>query len=478
MKWVVLGDIGRSDFYHLGDEAMTEVAVEMLTERGASEVTLVCSDVRTAQTQYGLPAVNRYSFEWDQGREYWESFLEQISLNQSANRNANAELNAALKSADFALIAGGGNMNSQYPHLLYERLAFARSAKNAGTPLYITSQTVGPVLRERDAELVSEIVDISVCFGARERETAKLLRGLVNQPEKVVHTFDDAVLLRAEDEDREDLERFGVRERTIIASFTEDSGTSGMSDDVYVKHLVELLDKVAEDNDATIALVPHAGALGADRIVRDQLLNSRIAAMSTTGKIFPAPMPTARQNVAIVEQSIGSLSSRYHPVVFGPQAGVPTVGVSLSTYSSVRMRGALGNVGCAEFVVPSVLWRCIPDAVSEALGPTRKESRAQQDSIDFQSRWWEALVDAAKSGVWSGFADLSPAQVEKPQGLWSLQVEAVTPTFDLLGERTQRLEWAHEDLEATARWQERALRAERRKVVRLVDGFARVLRRN
>lgn len=478
MKWVVLGDIGQVDYYHLGDEAMTEVAVEMLAARGASGITLVASNVETAERCHGQRAVKRINFRYGSSRDECEHLLHRMTEPAAfVGETSASSVHSALRGADYALIAGGGNMNSQYVHLLYERLAFARIAHHLNVPLFVTSQTVGPVLRPRDAEMVAEILNIAVCFGAREAHTARLLRSMTDKPEKVVHTLDDAVLLNARDVDREAVAEFALGEKFIVASFAAEQGTSGIGEDEYTEKIVILLDDMAERHSANVALVPHAGSLNAVLSERDQGLNTRIAERSQTGRLIAAPMPTARQNIAIVERALCSVSSRYHPVVFGPQAGIATVGVALSTYSSVRMRGALENVGLERYVVPSLLWERIGDAADDAIqGAARRDSIAES-SAAFQACWWDELVRAAFAGKWTPVNDLVLPPSEQPAGDWSREVEAAMPAFNLWGEQAQLLEWANQDLAEFSQWRERALKAEDRKVVRVVDRIADFLKK-
>ncbi|WP_297084240.1 hypothetical protein, partial [uncultured Demequina sp.] len=79
MKVVVIGDIGWHDLYHLGDEAMTEAAVDMLRRRGIADVTLVAGEPEAAERFYGLPAVPRLGFRASWSRERNDAHLAAIT---------------------------------------------------------------------------------------------------------------------------------------------------------------------------------------------------------------------------------------------------------------------------------------------------------------------------------------------------------------------------------------------------------------
>lgn len=489
MKWVVLGDIGWGNFYHLGDEAMTEVAIEQLRRRGASEITLVSAEAATAERLYGCPTVPRIGFHHQWGRQRCLERLRDLEADLSREPVAGT-VQYAILAADAVLISGGGNLNSTYFDHLYERVAFARIAKRCGKPLFVTSQTVGPALREEDRLLVAEIADTALAFGAREEQTAKLMRQLTDEPAKVVHTLDDAVLMQHRTEDRDNVaalcQSVGVNldascpgRGPILASFTVDSGASGFSSETYLGRVGELLDDLAERNGTEVVLVPHSGDLSGHNSHTDQELNRELEQNSRTGMLKTLPrMLNAREQTALMSAARFSVSSRYHPLVFGTQLGVPVIGIALSSYSTVRMRGALKHVGLERWVVPSTLWDVAKGACDEALGRSeelREHLRAvAAANTEYQRRWWDALVQAATIGVWQGLEDVAPVRSFGPNGTWSVAVEAVTPTYELWGrEREQRLQ-LEEALQELDSWQERAVKAENRRIVRLVDAVFRV----
>ena len=62
MKALLIGDVGGVDGYHAGDEAMLDVAVDQLRNRGSTAITVVSGDPDDTSARYGVDAVARVGF--------------------------------------------------------------------------------------------------------------------------------------------------------------------------------------------------------------------------------------------------------------------------------------------------------------------------------------------------------------------------------------------------------------------------------
>lgn len=509
MKIVVMGDIGKQALYHVGDEAMTEAAIDLLRVRDPqAQITLVATDPEVAEERYGLPSIARfgYLFSWSRGR------LEKTLTQATDAPETFGALDDAVRRADAVLIAGGGNMNSRFAYHLYERVSLKRLAERHDKPLFVTSQTVGPELLPRDEELLKELVDYATCFGSREASSQDLVLRLGGRAGAAVHTLDDAILLEARDEDRAALARLSLPPRYVVAGLTSHQGTTSMTDEGYVAALATTLDALAVDLDADVLVAPHVGSFQEAEPVSDQLLATALQEASTTGRLRPLPLLTARQHIALTAQALLTVSTRYHPSVFGAAVQVPAVCIATSYYSSVRMRGSMANVGLEGYVIPAAAWQAALPAMAELA--RRDDYAAHMQAvmpglIELQQAWWDAIVQAMHTGRWEGAASLGPVPQLEPQGAWSTEARQVFPVFDELGverirtlfadqEREERktvldrvrkdLAAARRDLkaarrslsvaEADAQAQRARLAAlRRRKAVRLADGLARLTRR-
>lgn len=417
-KVLLLGDIGWPHLYHLGDEAMTEAAIEQLRSRGIDDITLVSAVPSVATERYGLPAVERIGFSLKWSRNGLQGTLDKVSWTLESDYRGHDGVTAmidAVRACDSVVIAGGGNMNSHYVHHLFERTAVARIAAHLGKPLFVTSQTVGP-LRAADEPLVAEIVSSAVCFGARDIATRDLLVSLGGDPDRVVHTMDDAFLLEPSEEDRHAVRDLGVvlEMPPVIVSIQAPAIDLELDEEEFFVRMAQTLDDFAQRFDTDVALLPHAGSFDPDVVKDDVATHAALAARSESGRIIALPMLTARQAIALTDVARFTLSTRYHPVVFGPARSTPAFGLVPDLFSLVRMRGALENVGLGSYALPLDAWLDGPfsEIIEDGLRPGFEEHASAVASLrrSEQKTWWDALVAALQHGVWNRPEDLAPVE--------------------------------------------------------------------
>lgn len=422
MKIIVIGDISGGGNYHLGDEAMSEVAVEQLQARGA-EVTIIADRPEISAPLYGVPAVRRFELWREQTRA---KKLARMDVIMRAVRGegdlpeAVRETTEAVRQADAIVVAGGGNLNSHMTenHLL-ERLLLARIAQHEQIPMYVSSQTVGPVIVEQDRALLRELACSVRVFGAREASTAALMRELCGDDATIVHTLDDVILMDPVAEAAELRASLELPERYIVASFTMHSGTTGLTREAYYRELATMLDGIIEAHDVNVVLLPHMGKLGennADREGSDVFGHERIVHYARSSRIRSFDMMRSSHLAAVTEAAQFTLSTRYHPVVFGVGLGVPAVSLVTSYYSAIRMRGALANVGMESLAIPFEAWGELFGTKLLAALDARREalmshvSGVRETQRSYQSQWWDGIVaDAAGSGA------VVTADLELPQ---------------------------------------------------------------
>ena len=435
MNVVIVGDIGWQYLYHLGDEAMTEAAIDMLRARGVDDITLVAGQPHVAEAFYGLPAVPRVRFkaDWSRARNDWR--LQDVARVLKEEDWDDSPIYAAIRDADAVLIAGGGNMNSRDYHLLYGRVAAKRIAEHFGKPLYVSSQTVGPMLSPEDRTLVVEIADYAQAFGCREATSTALMREHVAHPERIHHTFDDALLLEADNAARIKASELTGARPYVVASFTDHHGSIWESNEAYLRDVASLCREVIDRLNVDVFLVPHAGSLDPGKQDRDQLSNAIIEQIVASPRVRATRMMTAREDIALIENAALSLSTRYHPLIFAAAAATPAVAIAPSYYSSIRMRGAQRNTGFERFILPTSSMHLVADAVAEAIEPSASLrtalGTARERALSFQNAWWDALTEAMRVGGDVNVAvSLDPCASYEPRGIWSIANEAIVPVSD------------------------------------------------
>ncbi len=484
-----MGDIGWAHLYHLGDEAMTEAAIAMLRERNVTDVVLVADDPSVAEARYGVPAVPRFGFEDGWGRPRLNHHLAVITTELEehvVSRGRPPSVIDAVAEADAVLIAGGGNLNSQHKYRLYERAALARIARHFSKPLFVTSQTVGPLMREPDIPLLMEIVDYATCFGAREATTLRFLLERGADATRVVHTMDDAMMLTPDEKDFETVDALPLGDRFVVASFIAPYVTQGPPAISPRIKLAHTLDVISESFDVDIAISPHEGSFDAGSRQRDQLTGDTLVQESHCGRLVHTDMLTARQVIALTQRAVLSVSTRYHPLVFAPFVSTPAASLSTTHYSSVRMRGALANVGLERYAMPGDTWGEGPWLpVLEDLLSRRDEFDSHMQEVSptrtaEQSLWWDAMVSTMAGDPWPGHPGLSSVPSFDPSSQWLDVLDTSARVSDRLGMVTTQKAWAEKDHHDAAHAHEAAraeLARERDRATRLEAEYRRAQNR-
>src|SRR5699024_10574192 len=193
-----------------------------------------------------------------------------------------------------------------------------------GVPLVVAAQTVGPALTARERGLVAEILGYARAFAVRDDESHRLALDLGGDPARVHRMSDHAVLLEPRAADLHAAAEYASPgSGYAIASFTSDPGRSGLDRHEYLDRIAGILDDVAHSLDIDVLLVPHIGALEGAIKRGDELSDASLVERSPSGRIRALPPMTARVCAALTRGALLSVSTRYHPVVFGPAQGTP-----------------------------------------------------------------------------------------------------------------------------------------------------------
>lgn len=446
----VLADLGQ-DIYHAGDEAMGHAAADELRGRGL-EVLLLSRNPEQTELLFGYPAAATLPFPWPPaGRE---AYLRQIRshLDGAAELPAGDPARAlisVLSECDGVLVAGGGNLNSRYGWLLYERAAVVAVARALGKPVVISGQTLGPQLTAPDTIVLAGMLESAALSSMREPSSLQLARSLGIA---AVAGLDDASFLApagpagagsagagpaAAGKDAgpaaagKDALADGLPENGYVAVTV--SPSSEVPDD-FSARLGEQLDALHGQTGLTAVFIPHMG-VGADR-GWDVDSHAAIAAAMTT-PCLQLPVLPARQAAELTSNASLVLTSRYHPAVFALSAGVPVLGLATDTYSGVRLGGAMGNWGLADYVLP------LPTLREGLLGPALAEAWQRRTDISghlaalkpsrsaWSRAWWDAVaaVFSGQPPAPGSVADLPEAPRFGANGPWLAAAERSAAGF-------------------------------------------------
>jgi len=390
---LVIGDIGQHT-YHVGDEAMTIASAEALSEGGAA-VTLMTRDVghsaryigaavnhEAAQHEAGAPYeyLPFFLFPWAPAeRELTLAALECIlaQLHADRERPSTSELVAlpqvqalpevlhplaqtvermvefadAIATMDAVVVSGGGNLNSRYGWLLYERAAAVRAAEHAGVPVYVTGQSLGPVLNPEDAQVLERMLRTARSVTVREHSSLAWCRErgidarlsvddatdyLPTSPARTLHYAEGVSAGQALDE---------LPERYVCVTVNECT-------EQQAQQLARLLDNMWREHDYAPVFLSHfgdpqnpeSGDIQAHQRIAEQLSPSTPATL--------LPILHADQSITVHRAAAFTLTSRYHPAVFSAAAGIPVLALVPDAFTQMRVGGALSQYGLGEFTLP------------------------------------------------------------------------------------------------------------------------------
>lgn len=390
---LVIGDIGQHT-YHVGDEAMTIASAQALSEGGAA-VTLMTRDVGHSARYIGA-AVNHeaanheagalyeylpfFLFPWAPAeRELTLAALECIlaQLHAGRERPSIEELVAlpqvqalpevlhpleqtvermvefadSIATMDAVVISGGGNLNSRYGWLLYERAAAVRAAEHAGVPVYVTGQSLGPVLSPEDAQVLERMLRTARSVTVRECSSLAWCRErgidarlsvddatdyLAASPARTLHYAEGVSAGQVLDE---------LPERYVCVTVNECT-------EQQAQQIARLLDSMWREHGYTPVFLSHFGD-PQNPESGDIQVHQRIAEQLSPST--PATLLLilhADQSVTVHRGAAFTLTSRYHPAVFSAAAGIPVLALVPDAFTQMRAGGALNLYGLGEFTLP------------------------------------------------------------------------------------------------------------------------------
>ncbi|MCZ2403923.1 polysaccharide pyruvyl transferase family protein [Paenarthrobacter sp. Z7-10] len=446
MKFVVVGDVGQ-DAYHVGDEAMALAAADELSKRTGAEIVLPSRNPDQTHALHGRTAIPALRFPWPPAQR--RHHLNLVRRAAAGDKDALPATDSvwtvidAVRGSDGVLIAGGGNMNSLYGWLLYERCAMALIAHANAKPVVIAGQTFGPELTGYDRQVLHTMMEHASLIGAREPTSFRIGCELGFGTDKLVKVLDDATFLAEEPETTDNGTELPAETRELIRKpfIAATLGPEAWRDETRtLAQLAGVLDDLAQKAQMDILLIPHVGSQRLDGRDGDLESHRVVLAHSRSGRLRAAPVLAARKVAEITRRAELVLTNRYHPAVFALAAGVPVVSLSLDVYSDVRLHGAMGQWGLAAFALPlpSLASGGFAAATNEAW-QRRREIRSNLEGLtqlrknEF-STWWDAAANClsgrepAERGPLQGIG-LSDVPIVRTDSHWARDAAWLRPWF-------------------------------------------------
>lgn len=394
MRVLVLADMGQQT-YHVGDEAMGIAAADEMLKRG-HEVTFLTRSLEHSERFVGTGNYHpTLTFPWPPAQR--EARLGELYRFLEGERGFTApEVESdfarfveGVAGVDAVLMAGGGNLNSRYGWLLYERAALVAVAHHLGKRIVVSGQSVGPVLSAHDASVLATMLNRAHLVGMREATSFDWCR---QRGIAALAGIDDATFYGVGQRQLPGEGEIYLPENYLSVTF------NGLSDE-QVGAAAALLDRVVVELGLSVVFVPHMGDPA--RGDGDPALHRRVAdAMRQRSLVLP--ILHADTTTKIHRGASLVLTTRYHPAVLALAYGVPALGLLPDAFTDIRLGGALAHYGMEDFALALDLLasRAASDAVFEALGELvgRREEisvallERGRELAGFQEGWWDAVA--------------------------------------------------------------------------------------
>ena len=257
----------------------------------------------------------------------------------------------SIAAMDAVVISGGGNLNSRFGWLLYERASVALVAEYAGVPLFVTGQSLGPVLNPEDAQVLERMLRTARSVTVRESSSLAWCR---ERDIDARLSVDDATDYPVASPARTLHYAEGISASQALNELPEHyvCVTINGCTDQQAQQIARLLDGMWREHGYAPVFLSHFGD-PQDPTSGDIQAHHRIAEqLSPSTPATLLPILHADQSVTVHRGAAFTLTSRYHPAVFSAAAGIPVLALVPDAFTQMRVGGALRQYGLGEFTLP------------------------------------------------------------------------------------------------------------------------------
>ncbi|MBN9661488.1 MAG: polysaccharide pyruvyl transferase family protein [Acidobacteria bacterium] len=377
---VVIGDVGGPEHFHLGDEAMLEANLLTLARLIPNlEFTVASADPDWTSQRYRVNSV-KCPFE------------------QPVDR--------LIAGARGLVVSGGGNLCSTWPEKVMDRILLLEHAQSLNLPTVLLGQMIGPHLTSSLSRRLAGSLQKCDWLGVRDDCSASMALSLGVDPARVHRQWDDAYFLDplpVEDERAEPLH--ALPHPWILVTLDPSFATSHRAKTLEV--LASQLDCLAASLDASLIFVPHVGGPQGSG---DAEAGRALRALMRTGLLLLNPWEP-REAAWLTSQAELVVSARYHPIVFATASGVPSLGITVDSYTRTKLHGAQVSAGADGWclsvadVERGALLPLAMELWHQRHGVRKRLAAASQRAWSHEPQRWAGILGALR---------LTPSSVDWP----------------------------------------------------------------
>ncbi len=342
---LLTADVGRPDRYHVGDQAIMTANLEWVrTILPPERIRILSRAPEFSARIHGIEAI----------RPPKERFVRRELEKRPGPPGPGAWWSRSGRSlrrvarASLLHLCGGGNLTSLFAHELRLRSLYVRTALEAGVPVIVTGQTLGPDLDVADRDLLARWLPHVAHLGFRDRRSAELAAELGADEDALTVAVDDAYFLEAQEPACGVLDTGAeARRRPLVGLSLHHRRSSELAGDAVVANLARSLDALVERRDVGFLFLSHLHAVQGPPRPRDLTFGRRVRAGMRHGdrvRLIDAPLLDRE----IKHLSAGCdffISTRYHGAVFALSSAVPTLLLTQDAHSRAKMHGLVDLLG-------------------------------------------------------------------------------------------------------------------------------------
>ena len=305
-------------------------------------------------------------------------------------------------------------------------------AQYAKIPVFVSGQSIGPVLSPRDEEVLLRMLRSATSVAVRERSSYEWCR---EHDLKALAGVDDASDYRAHtpeitlDYADARVEVPELPERYVCVTVHEVSGSK-------VHELAALLDKIYAEYGLAAVFLGHMGDPASEGGRTGDYKAHELVAASMTSSATVIPILHADATVRIHQGAALNITDRYHPAVFSLSAGIPAVALVPDAFTEMRICGVMGHYGMQNFMTPlHMLGTDIPEKlIASALSLNRgqhQELRARHEAVTALLHAWREYLAASVRGE---------KQALMPEGISAaVAIPALEPSLEAINNAVREL---------------------------------------
>lgn len=322
-KIMIVGDVtGMCDGYHVGDDAMFEVALSRILKYvDKNNIIVISPSPKTTKNSYDVCSILLDS------KTFIQRF-KNLFIRPHHELYIFWNIISSVFKCKIIFVSGGGNHTSVWKDVFETRMYLYFIAFLFRKPIIFSSQTFGP-FTDYHMQVCRRLLRRSKFLGVRDKNFS------AKQIQLTTHfAVDDAVFLEKK-HNQQTQQIINCSNKIIGLSMRHFKGATDNDRDNICK---EVALYAIENNMKTVFIPHHAPNQQKDLSIAQTIKKYWKDKDQLYEILYPIPLASAVK--ALTGECSVVVAMRYHQVVFSLSVGVPVIGVYVEEYTKAKLKGA------------------------------------------------------------------------------------------------------------------------------------------